>query len=137
MIDDPLPFEKVPLDEAKKALDHVKAPAKVEESDWRWARKWSPPEPLKDATTKWLLAIPPQQRPLNLPQAYPRIANRICDLWNDVDVCERYFDELLTDRRGRRRGFPADVLADLKALRQLRAQKLATNVWDTEATRRR
>jgi hypothetical protein len=138
MSDDPLPFVKVTLEDAKKALDTSVVPPKVEEKDWRWARKWVPPEPLKAATAAWLLALPAQSRPVDLPQAYPRIANKLCEVWPDPLLCERYFDDLLTDRRGRRMGFPERVLADLKMLRQFYSKgSEAGTVWDVEATRKR
>jgi len=139
MIDDSLPFEKVSLEDAKKALDTVGTvpPPKVEERDWRWARKWKPDEPLKEETAKWLLGMPPQLRPIHLPQAYPRIINRLCDLWTEADMCERYFEELLVDRRGRRKGFPEPVQAEIKVLRQLHKKGPEHTVWDAEALRRR
>lgn len=136
MGDDPLPFEKVSIDDAKKTLDVGALPPKVEEGDWRWARKWSPPEPVKEPTAAWLRTLPAEARPVDLPQAYPRIANRLATIWADPVMCDRCFDELLTDRRGRRSGFPPDVLAELKTLRQFRTKGIESNtVWD--ATHRR
>ncbi len=138
MSSDPLPFVKVSLDEAKQALDRGGGPRRVEETDWRWARKWSPPEALKPNTAQWLLNLPKDSRPVDLPQAFPRIANKLCDLWQNAGLCERYFDDLLTDRRGKRQGFPAGVLADIKMLQRLRAQGQVTpTVWENEATRKR
>jgi hypothetical protein len=138
MTNDSLPFEKVSVEEAKKALEVGVAPLKVEERDWRWARKWTPPETLRDSTAKWLLKFAPEYRPIDLPHAYPRIANRLCELWQDPESCERYFAELLNDRRGKRQGFPDGVLADLKMLHQLYAKAhSASGPWDVEATRRR
>ncbi len=138
MSDDSLPFEKVSVEDAKKVLEVGAAPRKAEERDWRWARKWTPPEPLRDATSKWLQNFAPECRPTDLPQAYPRIVNRLCELWQDPESCERYFVELLNDRRGKRQGFPEGVQAELKMLHQLYAKAhSAKGPWDVEATRRR
>jgi hypothetical protein len=37
--------------------------------------------------------------------------------WEDRRACPAYFEELLMDRRGGRRGFPAEVRRDLSRLR--------------------
>lgn len=49
-------------------------------------------------------------------ELYPRIANRIALCWPDQVLTERLLDQLLTDRRGGRKGFPALVYAELVAL---------------------
>ena len=138
MSDDPLPFQRVSIEDAKKALETTTGPKKVEEKDWRWARKWTPPESLRDTTAKWLSSLSPEIRPSALPQAYPRIANRLCEVWQQPVVRDEYFHDLLNDRRGNRQGFPDGVLADLKMLHQLftKAQTVK-GLWDIEATRRR
>ena len=38
-------------------------------------------------------------------------------MWGDTEGLRAYFDELFIDRRGGRRGFPPDVLNDLRILR--------------------
>ncbi len=48
---------------------------------------------------------------------YPRIANSLAVMWGDTEGLRAYFDELFIDRRGGRRGFPPDVLNDLRVLR--------------------
>jgi hypothetical protein len=138
MSEDLLPFEKVSIEDAKKVLEAETGLKKVEEKDWRWARKWRPPELLKEPTAVWLSSLPREVRPADLPQAYPRIANRLCDLWPHPEMCEQYFEQLLNDRSRRRSGFPKDVLAELQVLQQFRARpNMATGLWDIEATRRR
>ena len=37
--------------------------------------------------------------------------------WNNAAECRAYFDELLIDHRGKRKGFPEDVHRDLMTLR--------------------
>ena len=46
---------------------------------------------------------------------YPRIIQRISDLWGTAGM-SRYFTEILFDDRGDREGFPADVMMELFAL---------------------
>ena len=46
---------------------------------------------------------------------YPRIVEKIANLWGTVGM-SRYFNELLFDDRGDREGFPADVMMELFAL---------------------
>jgi hypothetical protein len=47
---------------------------------------------------------------------FPRIANLIAAAWEDLVQFEMYMDSLLTDKRGGRKGFPGDVIAELGAL---------------------
>lgn len=72
-------------------------------------------EPLP-STVRWAAMLPSEVRPLALLRRYPRIANLLARQWKDSLECQRYFDDLLIDRRGGRRGFPIEVLADLLAL---------------------
>ena len=46
---------------------------------------------------------------------YPRIIERISNLWGTVGM-ERYFKEILFDDRGDREGFPPDVMMEIFAL---------------------
>lgn len=65
----------------------------------------------------WLATLPQEVRPRALERQYPRIANLIALQWNNAAACRAYFDDLLTDHRGTRKGFPADVYRDLTVLR--------------------
>lgn len=47
---------------------------------------------------------------------YPRIANRLALCWSDRMLTRQLLDQLLHDRRGGRKGFPAPVRAELVAL---------------------
>ena len=143
MSTDSLPFEKVSIADAKKSMDAPAAPRKVgEDMDWRWARKWSPAERLKDATAAWLENLAADIRPTRLPQAYPRIANKLADAWAKPDVCEKLLEELLHDHRGSRSGFPDEVAEDLKKLHQFFSKAHGggpsiPGLWVDEASRRR
>ena len=75
-------------------------------------------------------------RPERLCARYPRVANRLALCWAELDLTERLFDDLLNDRRGGRRGFPAPVLVELRALREVhvarRPPEPEASVWSGE-----
>jgi hypothetical protein len=79
-------------------------------------RKARPVEHLLPASVKWLESLPHDVWPVALVNKYPRIVNLIAQQWNDYDSCCAYFGVLFTDRRGTRRGFPADVHRELRKL---------------------
>jgi hypothetical protein len=83
-----------------------------------WLRKAHPVEYMLPATVKWFDALPPEVRPVALAAEYGRIANLLAQQWNDDNACRAYFDELLTGRRGKRRGFPVNVRRELWVLRE-------------------
>ena len=137
---DPLSFEKVSIEDAKKVLEGAPTgaePRKVEEQDWRWARAFSPPTTLSEIAIAWLASLPANARPAELPQAYPRIANRFAELWTVRDACDRYFDELTKDRRGKRKGFPAAVAQELAALKKYYDGPVENQIqWEHQMYRR-
>jgi hypothetical protein len=89
-------------------------------SDWEAARRKAAPEKgeLHDRTFKWLATLPVDLRPMSTAQKYPRIVNKISDLWGHCEYTRLYFQSLLVDRRKGRRGFPLDVKRELLALQQ-------------------
>lgn len=70
----------------------------------------------------WLRRLPGGRRPLRLCERFPRVANRIAWCWRDAVLADAVFDDLLTDRRGGRGGFPQGVVMELRRLREYRAQ---------------
>jgi hypothetical protein len=72
------------------------------------------------STTKWAANLPATVQLSALLQTLPRIANAIARLWQDDAGLRQYLDELLTDNRGGRRGFPPDVHLELILLREYR-----------------
>jgi hypothetical protein len=56
--------------------------------------------------------------PIHLACRFPRIMNRIAALWKRPAHLDPYFDDLLTDKRGGRQGFPFEVARELLALRE-------------------
>ena len=72
---------------------------------------------LSEQTAQWLSELPAHVRPNEMASRFPHIANRIQSLWSKPQECRAYFDELMLDRRGDRKGFPVKVAVQLAALR--------------------
>lgn len=72
---------------------------------------------LTGTTRKWLRNLPPRRRPLRLCEAFPRVANRLAWHWVDSAAAAQVLEDLLTDKRGGRRGFPPPVVRELQRLR--------------------
>lgn len=51
-----------------------------------------------------------------LEKSFPRIAERIVQLWNTFELSS-YLDEIMIDDRGTRHGFPPDVASEILFLR--------------------
>lgn len=118
---DSLEFEKVSLSDARKALEETgpaayAAPKKPE--NWEEKRSASLDEPLSDAASAWMTELPDAVRPRQLALRYARLANRIAELWEDPARCGRLLDELMTDRRGGRKGFPLAIASELATLHE-------------------
>ena len=114
-----LEFEKVSVTDARKALEET-APAygvKKTPENWEKKRKEAPTETLSDQTAAWMAEMPESVRPRQLALRYARIANRICQLWPERLKCERFLDDLMTDQRGGRKGFPLQIANELATLR--------------------
>jgi hypothetical protein len=65
----------------------------------------------------WRDKLPEGLRPNVLCESYPRIANRIALCWGDPVLTTMVMKDLLSDRRGGRRGFPVAIREELVALR--------------------
>lgn len=92
-------------DEAKEAAEKLKR------------RKGAPMDAPLPRTFTWIAKLPHDVQPIELLRSYPRIANLIASAWEDREATHQYFDELLQDRRGSRKGFPPEVMVELLALR--------------------
>ena len=55
---------------------------------------------------------------------FPRVLNRIAEVWDDPTRAEHCFEELMLDSRGTRAGFPSEVLNELVALRTYNASRI-------------
>jgi hypothetical protein len=67
-----------------------------------------------------------------LPAQFPRVLNRIADVWNRPVMADQLFDDLLLDGRGGREGFPCSVIQELTRLRgyHLVAYPKKIDPWD-------
>jgi hypothetical protein len=85
--------------------------------DWTGVRKARPVNYLLPASMKWLTSLPKEIRPWALARQFPRIANFLALEWEQPESCAAWFDNLLVDqRRDKRKGFPADVHREVRAL---------------------
>jgi hypothetical protein len=126
---DSIPFEKVTVKEAKAVADGPK----VEEVQNNWAATRSKDgknSELTEAAWQWLDALPPEVQPGGLVQLFPRITNRLAEIWNRPHQCERYLDALVLDNRGDRKGFPLDVTVELGKLKGYYLSKVAVQRFD-------
>ena len=74
-------------------------------------------EALTGTTRHWLRKLPPGRRPAQLCTQFPRLANLLAWHWRDPVRAHTLLDDLLTDRRGGRAGFPKAVTFELRRLR--------------------
>ena len=81
-----------------------------------------------------LASIAAEARPTQLAEKFPRIVNRMATLWKSKPEMDSYFEELLTDTRGNRKGFPLGVLMELTTLKDYYQTKVfasaTKDVWD-------
>src|SRR5580765_8682825 len=96
-------------------LGNKAAPAQVDFSKRRHQPEKDDVE-LNAAGQALLAYIEESARPKELAAAYPRIVNHMAKLWKMPREMERYFEELLTDTRGKRQGFPLNILMELTTL---------------------
>lgn len=87
-------------------------------ADWAAQRKAQPADFLLPSTRAWIATLPADVVPSALMVRYPRILNAIAMQWTDKLGCPKLFDELLSDRRGGRAGFPAASQRDLLNLQE-------------------
>ena len=124
------------LDRAGKRNEQVdQASASPDKDRWATQRAREKPEDrtLNLKAQAWFDSLPQGVRPHNLAERYPRICNRIVERWRYPDLMIRFFDNLLTDRRGGRRGFPMTIAVEIAGLKKhCQAIVSATNddVWN-------
>lgn len=104
-------FESVPLPEARRAL--VGSPHAAVPRDWTSRRALRKVESLLPSAAQWLDALPADVTPRKLALLHPRIANRMCDLWDKPLPCASFLADLLIARRNSRKGFPLDVAMEI------------------------
>lgn len=90
-------------------------------------------DPLQERTFKWLATLPTEVRPMATAREYPRIANRIGELWGNCEYSRLYMQGLLKDRRSGRKGFPALIREELETLQTYYFEHLSALpavLWD-------
>ena len=117
-------FEWTDIEEARRILDaesmsQFDGATVVPPKHWNKLRREKVPtdRALTGAAVDWLLALPPALRPESLSRQFPRITNALAEIWHEPHQCQAAFDRLLCDERKGRKGFPAEVYAELAALR--------------------
>ena len=61
---------------------------------------------------------------------FPRVLNRIADVWSMPQQAERCFDELLLHSRGVRQGFPQAVISEIASLRHYHLTRMFPKLVD-------
>jgi hypothetical protein len=64
-----------------------------------------------------MVSLPENLRPLHLARQFPRIANKLAEVWQRPVICDKVFEDLMIDNRGTRQGFPHDVAKEIGDLR--------------------
>lgn len=94
----------------------------------RWSRR--PDSRLSIASHRLVIELKRAGEPIGaLARRFPHVVNEIAAVWDRPLTVIDVIDDLLVDRRGGRRGFPADALAELlltRRLCQLRMANLAS-----------
>jgi hypothetical protein len=120
-----LEFEPVSIAQARAVANRL--PGGVEAILDRTPHGWEKVrEPLaidelkmKPTTLAWLRSLPQYALPIETASAYPRVLNRIADVWRDKDELTAVWESLFNDGRKHRRGFPVKVRTELETLRAL------------------
>jgi hypothetical protein len=115
-----IPFRNEPQRRADRTIDRTKAQELAQQQADAMRLLRSPENPrdrtLSKLAEEWRDRLLPRLQTRALCERYPRLANRIALCWCDRKLTRRLLDQLLQDRRGGRKGFPAPVLAELVAL---------------------
>lgn len=97
-------------------------------TDSDWVRHRAPlrhrDEELSDDAIGWLAHLPEDFRPTALAEQFPRIVNRLAQLWIDPGLTQHLLDDLILPRRPDRMGFPPEVMVDLQSLQVLNDHRL-------------
>ena len=134
---EPLEFERVTIESLQAAqLGELKPAGR---SDHENSASRSPESSgvsrLSEQAENWLLALPEAVRPTRLAASYPRVVNRLCEHWRRPTEMDRYFEDLLTDRRGGRQGFPFNIANEIATLSEYYRREvfpLRRTIWDTD-----
>lgn len=94
---------------------------------------------VRRTTIDWARGIPSDIRPRSLVIKFPRIANILAAAWSDPIRFDKALRDFMVDDRGRRQGFPLDVLQDLANLRayfdKVHKPAARTDIWNSSGRR--
>jgi hypothetical protein len=71
---------------------------------------------LNKSAANWIQELPPAVRPRESVIRFPRILNRLARYWDSPAMLEQTFNDLLVDKRIGRKGFPPEILSEIRAL---------------------
>jgi hypothetical protein len=75
---------------------------------------------MRNETLAHIFKNRPDLYPYELEKQFSRIVDQIAELWGKPQLIE-YFDKLMLDDRGNRKGFPREVMSDLWLLEKVHA----------------
>jgi hypothetical protein len=123
-------FDKWSFTDASKAVETKTRDDQAK--GWRGERAPEINEPLQEYTTTWIESLPASLRPVALAREFPRIANTLAVIWKRPARADEYFQQLLLDHRGGRKGFPPAVAMELSKLATHHATLFPyrRSIWD-------
>lgn len=115
-------FELTDFEDARHALDDL--PPGVAESKhlqpgyWEQQRRKSvaSDRALTGLAMDWVIKLPPPLRPHVTCEQFPRVVNAMAQAFTDPAYGFQVLQHMISDYRGGRRGFPADVQRELAEL---------------------
>jgi len=102
----------------QKSEEQLRADRAREELERSRRSKGAPSNVVLPRTLAWAVKLSPDVRTDELMRSFPRIANLLAANWDEPEATYAYFDRLLVDSRGNRKGFPRAVESELIALRR-------------------
>lgn len=116
------------------------APVPHDRTGWTpadWSRVRAPErhrdQSLSLRAQRWMGRLPEDSRPQILAERYPRIVNQLAACWRDHGLTEHLLDQLLTDTRGSRAGFPPVIVTELEAVYLVHDQRVNQSTVPSEA----
>jgi hypothetical protein len=103
--------------DSKLGVSSLQKPASKADDQAIARRKQTPSSDPLPITFKWVAKLQRSVQPLALLRHFPRIANMMAGMWQDPQSCRAYLHDLLTDRRGTRKGFSPEIVQELVRLR--------------------
>ena len=93
-------------------------------------RKWSEGKVLSAEAEAWFIGLPEAVRPLQLSESFPCVCNRLAECWSCPESVLPFLDDLLTDKRGGRQGFPLPIIMEITKLKEHFLQSYAPHKLD-------